>query len=135
MNRDEEHLKTLSTCYYVLAGINALFACIPIIHLVIGISILTDGFGGDSGGPPQFFGIIFVVIALVSIVFGWTMAICQFFVAKFIAARNHYTFCFVLSVVSCLNMPLGTILGIFTILTLNRDSIKELFEVNKKSVV
>ena len=41
--------------------------------------------------------------------------------------RKHYTFCFVMACVECLSVPFGTVLGVFTILVLNRASVKELF--------
>ena len=41
--------------------------------------------------------------------------------------RKHYTFCFVMACVECLSVPFGTMLGVFTILVLNRASVKELF--------
>ncbi len=36
-------------------------------------------------------------------------------------------FCFVMGCVECLFMPFGTVLGAFTILVLNRQSVKGLF--------
>jgi hypothetical protein len=43
------------------------------------------------------------------------------------AHRKHYTFCLVMAGVECLFMPFGTVLGVFTILVLNRQTVKELF--------
>ena len=40
MNQDQEHLRLLSIFYYVCAGLTALFACIPIIHLVLGLMMV-----------------------------------------------------------------------------------------------
>ena len=34
----------------------------------------------------------------------------------------------VIAGVCCMFMPLGTILGVFTLVTLNKDSVKELFD-------
>ncbi len=41
VNRDEEHLRLLSVFHYVVAGLAALFGCFPVIHLVIGILMLS----------------------------------------------------------------------------------------------
>jgi hypothetical protein len=35
--------------------------------------------------------------------------------------------CFAMAGVECIFMPFGTVLGVFTILVLNRQSVKELF--------
>jgi len=45
---------------------------------------------------------------------------------RFTARQKHDTFCFVMACVECLFMPLGTVLGVFTILVLNRQGVKEL---------
>jgi len=39
MNQDEEHPRLLAIFHYVCAGMVALFACFPIIHLVLGITL------------------------------------------------------------------------------------------------
>jgi len=41
--------------------------------------------------------------------------------------RIHYRYCFVMACLSCVNMPLGTVLGVFTIVVLVRPGVKELF--------
>ena len=128
-NTDSEHLKLLSIFHYVVGGMAAFFACIPIIHLVIGLFlILAPGkFGHGSNQPPAFIGWFFVVFASVFILTGWTLAIFILLAGRFIARRKYYMFCFVMACVECLFMPFGTVLGVFTILVLNRQSVKELF--------
>ena len=37
-------------------------------------------------------------------------------------------FCFVIACLACMQMPLGTILGVFTIIVLARPSVKEMFD-------
>lgn len=44
-----------------------------------------------------------------------------------LAQRRRYTFCLVIAGVACMFMPFGTVLGVFTIIVLLRDSVKELF--------
>ena len=41
MDQDSEHLKMLALFHYIVGGLAALFACFPIIHLVLGIAMLT----------------------------------------------------------------------------------------------
>lgn len=40
---DLQHLKLLSIFHYVLAGITGLFSLIPLIHLFMGLAIVTGG--------------------------------------------------------------------------------------------
>ncbi len=128
-NTDNEHLKLLSIFYYVKGGISALFACIPIIHVVLGLVFIfaPQVFGPGSNRPPAFLGFLFVVLGSSFILLGWNFAILALITGRCIARRKHYTFCFVVACVQCLSVPFGTVLGVFTILVLNRQSVKELF--------
>ena len=51
----------------------------------------------------------------------------------FMLKEKHRMFSLVVAGLNCLNMPLGTILGIFTILVLNRDSVQRLYAPNQAS--
>jgi hypothetical protein len=128
VNQDEEHLRLLSIFHYVLAGVQALMACIPIIHLVVGMVLLVAGLSSREGGPPAVLGLIFMVIALAIIVLGWTTAVLVFLAGRFLSARTHYLYCFIIAAITCAFVPLGTILGVFTIVVLTRPSVKALFE-------
>lgn len=127
-SRDEEHLRLLSIFHYVVGGLLALFACLPIFHLVFGIVMISapDSFGND--GPPPVFGWMFVVMGLVFILFGWTCAICLLYAGKCLSRRKHYVYCIVAAAIGCIFTPFGTVLGVFTIVTLTRPSVKALFD-------
>ncbi len=127
MNKDLEHLRWLSIGFYVNAGISALFALFPFIHLFIGIAMVTGSFENDKNPPPPFFGWLFIGIATVVIVLGFALAICNFLAGNFLKQQKKYTFCFVIGALNCVFMPFGTILGVFTIIVLIRDSVKSLF--------
>lgn len=127
MNQDLEHLRWLSIGFYVNAAITALFSLFPFIHLFIGIAMVTGSFDNDKNPPPALFGWFFVGIASIFIVFGFALAICNFLAGKYLKQQTKYTFCFVVGVINCMFMPLGTVLGIFTIIVLVRDSVKNLF--------
>ena len=127
MNQDLEHLKWLSISFYVYAGLTALFSCIPFIHLSIGIAMVTGSFGDDVKAPPQAFGWFFIGIASIFILLGFTLAVCNFLAGKYLKQQKNYTFCFVIAVISCMFAPLGTVLGVFTIIVLLRESVKGLF--------
>jgi hypothetical protein len=127
---DNEHLKLLSIFHYVVGGMAAFFACIPIIHLVIGLFFILapEKFGQGSQQPPAFIGWFFVVFASIFILLGWVFAVLVLVAGRFIARRKYYPYCFIVACVECLFMPFGTVLGVFTILVLNRQSVKGLFD-------
>ena len=125
---DREHLRLLSIFHYVVGGLCGLFACVFILHIVIGILALTDPHGfADNGGPPRFVGLIFLVVGSFALLLGWTAAALIIAAGRCLAKRRHYAFCFVVAAISCAFMPFGTVLGVFTIVVLTRDSVKVLF--------
>jgi len=56
------------------------------------------------------------------------MAISILMAGRSLALRKRYTFAFIIACIECLFFPFGTILGVFTIVTLSRESVKALFE-------
>jgi hypothetical protein len=126
---DNEHLRLLSIFHYVKGGITALFSCIPIIHVVLGLFFIFAPhlFGQGKDQPPAFLGWLFVSLGGTLILFGWTLAVLVLLAGRCIARRRHHTFCLVMACVECLSVPFGTVLGVFTILVLNRQSVKPLF--------
>lgn len=123
-------MKLLSIFHYVLAGMTALAGCIPILHLVVGIVMVSGGFPSSPGSPPPpaAFGWLFIGIGGTVIVLAWTMAVLQFLAARWIAARQRRMFCFVMACIECAAFPVGTALGVFTILVLQRPSVRDLFD-------
>jgi hypothetical protein len=130
-NNDNDHLRLLAIFHYIVSGLAALFACIPIIHLVIGLFMILapQKFGPGNGQPPAMIGWLFVGLASFFILAGWTFAVLVLVAGRFIARRKHYQFCFVVACVECIFMPFGTVLGVFTILVLNRPTVKQLFNL------
>lgn len=126
-----EHLRLLSIFHYVLGGITALFSLIPIIHVSMGIAIVAGGFGPPSGGPgappPSFMGWFFIAIGGTIILLGETLAICTILAGRYLSTRQAWMFCMIVAAFNCLHMPLGTTLGVFTIIVLIKPEIKRLF--------
>jgi hypothetical protein len=134
MDEDVGHLKLLSIFHYVVGGIAAFFACFPIIHLIIGIVMLAGGFeeASSNGEFPAFLvGLMFVLLPGFIMLCGWALAVCLIIAGRQLAKKKHYTFCLVMACISCIFMPFGTVLGVFTIIVLMRPSVKELFAANK----
>lgn len=129
MNRDEQHLKLLAVFHYIVGGMMALFSCLPVVHLVLGIVMIVAPETMDSGGepPPAFIGWFFALIGAFIILIGWMLAGCVIAAGRCLAKRRHYMFCLVMAGIQCMFMPVGTVLGVFTIVVLMRDSVKEAF--------
>jgi len=129
MNQDAEHLKVLSIFHYVMAGFFALLAIFPVIHLVLGIVMITapEKLASGDNPPPAFVGWIFAGVAGVFIVMGALLALLSFLTGRYISKRMHHTFCLVMAGIECLMFPIGTVLGVFTFVVLSRESVKAVF--------
>lgn len=137
-SQDAEHLRLLSIFHTVVAVITALFASIFIAHIVIGIMALRDPAsfgGGGSEPPPPFFGWMFLAMGSAAVLAGWTLAVSIFLAGRYLRRRVRYTFCVVVAALSCMLMPFGTILGIFTLIVLMRPGVKAMFEHSQGQAV
>jgi hypothetical protein len=138
MTQDENHLRLLSIFHYVVAGLAGLFALFPVFHLIFGIfMILAPGKLGGHGSdqpPLALIGWFFVAFAAMFITLGWTFAAFVLTTGRFLARRKHYMFCLVMGGVECMFMPFGTVLGVFTIIVLMREPVKQLFGVDAPAV-
>jgi hypothetical protein len=131
MNQDREHLQLLAIFHYVVAGLAALFSFFPLLYTTVGaVFIFAARHGTAKPGeelPPEFLGWIFAVIGSVLFLSGIAMAICILIAGRSLALRKRYSFALVMACIECLFLPFGTILGVFTIIVLSRESVKSLF--------
>ncbi|MBV9109214.1 MAG: hypothetical protein JO306_07400 [Gemmatimonadetes bacterium] len=130
-NQDAEHLRLLSIFHTVVAGLTALFACIFITHIVIGITALRNpgSFDTGPGAPPgPMFGWMFLMAGTIAVLGGWTMATLTFLAGRYLKRRIRYTFCLVVAALNCMLMPFGTVLGVFTLIVLLRSGVKAMFQ-------
>lgn len=128
---DEGHLRLLSIFHFVGAGLAALgigFLCLHFIFmhfLFTNPKMWADQKGG--GPPPELFPImiaVYVVVGLFLVACGVLNLMSGFYLRQ----RKHWTFSIVVAGINCLHMPLGTVLGAFTMITLSKESVKELYE-------
>jgi len=131
MNRDKEHLQLLAIFHYVVAGLGALCSFFPLLYTIIGaIFIFAARHGTAKPGedlPPEFLGWIFAVLGSLLFLMGIAMAICILIAGRSLALRKRYSFALVMACIECLFVPFGTILGVFTIVVLSRESVRGLF--------
>ena len=126
LDTDLEHLRLLSIFHYVVGGFAGLFSLFPVLHLFVGIAMLRGDFEG-SGPEGRTFGWVFIAVALVVIVTGLAFASLIIATGRFLSRHINYTFCLVIAAVECAFVPFGTVLGVFTIIVLQRPTVKQLF--------
>ena len=129
VDQDREHLRLLTIFYYICAALEAIFACIPIIHLVLGVLMIAKPEVFDSKAPPpEFLGYLFAIMGGAFVLGGWTLAICTLLAGRFLNQRKHWLFCLIVAGASCAFTPFGTALGVFTFIVLLRPNVKAMFQ-------
>ena len=123
---DDSQLDMLVTFNYVVAGLLILFSLGFVPHLILISGVFPD-FSFPDKGPnafPQTFRLIFGTFVVCGILIFWTIAIASLFSAKYIRQRTHWRFSIGTAIAQCLWTPLGTALGVFSLVVLYRDSVK-----------
>jgi hypothetical protein len=134
MTQDEQYLKLLSIFHYIVAGLTVLFSCFLFIHIAIGVAMLCGAMDGVNNPPPRFLGIFFIVFPSLLIMAAWILAGLMIATGEKLKHCSSYTFCIVIAAIECILMPFGTVLGVFTIIVLMKESVKQLFEAQKAVV-
>lgn len=122
-----EQLRLLSIFHYVVGGLHALFGSFGLIHLTIGIGFLMAPKGGSPNAPPEWFGLVFAVIGGLFVLCGWTLGALTVYSGRCIAKRRKRTFSVVMAAINCAMVPMGTVLGVFTIIVLTKDETRVVY--------
>jgi len=140
---DAEHLSILVTCHYVAAAVMALFSCMFLMHVAIGVmmirypgtfnSMMQSTVPAGQHVPAQPFpfnpGYFFMTAGIIAILTGWTAAALTAYAGRSLKRRRHYVFVLIIAALNCALMnPISTALGIFTLIVLLRPTVKLLFE-------
>jgi hypothetical protein len=131
MNQDNEHLRLLSIFHYIVGGLAALFSFFPLFYVGMGWLMLYAAHQPAKPGespPPEAVGWILIAFGILMALASFAFAFFIFLAGRALAKRRRYWFAFVIACVECIFMPFGTILGVFTIIVLSRESTKQLFE-------
>jgi hypothetical protein len=126
--QDREHLRILSILYYVYAAFMGLGGLCGTAYMIFFFAFFVAG-PGSAGQPPEgrmMMGVMGVV-SLLGLGFAFLVTLFSFLAARFLGRGDHYVFCLCVAVLVCLNIPLGTALGVFTIIVLLRPAVRDAF--------
>jgi hypothetical protein len=128
-NDDAQHLTALSICTFVYAGLVAMMGLFGLIYVVMGIVMATSMPPGPAGGPPAAaIGGIFAVFGGIFTLVGLAMAVVLVMSGLALRKRQRRNLSFVVACLICINIPFGTLLGVFTLIVLSRASVKALYD-------
>ena len=127
---DAEHLRLLAIFHFVSAAFafaGVLFASLYFV-LIWAVFANPEIWAQSQEGPPPAvvinifrwftgFGVVWFVVACVG----------NLLSGLFLRTRRHRTFSMVIAGITCLHIPLGTLLGVFTFAVLGRESVRKLY--------
>ncbi|MCF7676143.1 MAG: hypothetical protein K9N23_11485 [Akkermansiaceae bacterium] len=131
---DASHLKLLAIFHFVLAGLAVLGMGFILLHFLIMNSLLNnpamwEGQHGRNGQPPpkEFWMIFQWFYALAA---GLLVLACagNLLSGLWLQARKNRRFSIAVAALNCCQIPLGTTLGVFTIIVLLRDSVRRTYQ-------
>jgi len=126
---DNEHLNLLSL-FHLISGIFTLVYSV-FMALYFGfftfIFNLSGNFEEANSDFPFEFMSFFMLICIIILVIAIALGVAKIFCSKFIKQKKNRIFCIVISCIECFSFPYGTLLGVLSIMVLNRNSVKEIY--------
>ena len=123
---DRDQLRMLSIFHFVFAG----FSCVGLgflllHHLIMRAVFAQPNWAGNTGAapPPEVFAIIGALYWVIggAILVQTVLAVLS---GYFLWHRQYRTFSIIVACINCLSLPLGTVLGVFTLVVLMRESVQ-----------
>lgn len=131
MDNRRENLRLLGIFHFVYAGLVLLGSLLPVVWLTIAAvwwPELTADMGSGSEMPVLLTGTVGLALAGFGILVAWVWAGVLVAAGRSLMQSRRHTFCMVVAAVSCLSFPVGTLLGLATLVVINRNDVRELFE-------
>jgi hypothetical protein len=129
---DEDHLKVLGYIYYVAGGMTAVVSCFFILHfsMFLYFGLHPQMFKNQHNAEPPPTGVFLAFAAVMGcvILLGWTFGALQIYAGRCIRLRRRRIFVMVIAGIECIFVPWGTLIGVFTILLLQRPHVTTLFD-------
>ena len=106
MNKAQEYLSLLSIFHYIIGGMVAFYSLLPLTYW-------------------NLFGATWFLL-------GETLAISTIISGRWLRKYKGYWFSLIVAFWLCIYLPLGTVVGILTIVVLSRQSVKQLYLSKKE---
>lgn len=129
-DKDAEHLRLLAVFHFIFGGLGVLGylflgAHFAFMNMIFNNPEMWKAKNGNPANPPppelfaifKWFYLFFALMLTVGIVL-------NILSGMYLLKRKNRTFSIVVAGLDCLQMPFGTLLGIFTIVTLMKESVR-----------
>ncbi|MET0549191.1 MAG: hypothetical protein ABW002_07980 [Xanthomonas sp.] len=125
--RATSDLNTLATLYAVMAGLQVFM--VLLVGAVLAYGVHEEAQLNAVGQSPDQAqgGVIAIVMLSILLGFGLLALVLKVLVARALRQRRQLGLCYAGAAITCLGFPLGTALGIATLLTLQRPAVGAVF--------
>lgn len=134
--KDTGHLNLLGIFHFICAGLAVLGMGFIALHYFMMRMIFTNPemWKNSPNPPPQMTGMfeVFKVFYVLAGLFLLTGLVSNVLSGIFLRQRRHRTFSIFVAGLNCLHIPLGTTLGVFTIIVLMRESVRQSYDAGQK---
>lgn len=120
----KKHLSTLSVLHYVNGGLTCFGGLFLLFFVFLGHFLGSDLVQESGDAPPRAIGAFLIVLGWVLFVFVEVMGILNILSGRYLAQHRNRGFSLVIAAIECLNFPLGTALGVWTIVVLNDPEVR-----------
>jgi hypothetical protein len=126
---DAAHLNLLAIFHLIAAGLALLGVAFLGLHFALFHAVLSNPamWTAQKNPPPKelfemfrWFYVVFGVWSVASAILNLISGLC-------LKHRTHRVFSVAVAAFNCLQMPLGTVLGVFTIIVLMRDTVRAVY--------
>ena len=124
----EDHLRLLAVFHYVFAGFALLGMGFLAMHYGL-MSRMMDSanWENQANPPPEGFLDLFVWFYVAMGAMLLVGLVLNLVAARSLRARRHWMLCAVVAGLNCLQVPVGTVLGVFTLVVINRADVRASF--------
>ncbi|KFL37202.1 hypothetical protein [Arenimonas donghaensis] len=124
----DDHLRLLAVFHYVFAGFALLGMGFLALHYGFMTQVMDSAHWQDQANPPpeglfDVFVWFYAVMGLM-LLLGLVLNVIA---ARSLRARRRWVFCAVVAGLNCLQFPVGTVLGVFTLVVINRADVRASF--------
>jgi len=128
---DANHLQLLTIFHYVFGGLVLVGGFCPGVYMIPGFIWLFGGFEKTSGDvPPDELVIAIGSLAVppLLMVATWALGGLVLYTGRCFQRRQYHVFCQVMAGIECVFFPIGTALGVFSLLVLSRSQVAAAFK-------
>ncbi|WP_100612043.1 hypothetical protein [Confluentibacter lentus] len=128
METSTNNLGLFKTLYLVKGILTLCFSLFFIIYAAFGLFFDKMIDANDANNDMSFNpGFIFLIIGIIGVIICVIFGVLTLMASKYLKEVKNYNFIFAIAILNCLTGILGILLGIFTLIELNKPEVKQLF--------